>query len=140
MKLDKETNILIIGLGVIGGSYAMALSRKGYKVSCITKEAQEINFGLEKGMICYGSTEVEPDFVAKSDLIILAARPAMGKTSFALNIAQNVGLLANIPVAIFSLEMSRDQLVQRLLCSEAEIDSHRIRTGELQAKRQVPPI
>lgn len=70
----------------------------------------------------------------KSDLIILAARPAMGKTSFALNIAQNVGLLANIPVAIFSLEMSRDQLVQRLLCSEAEIDSHRIRTGELQAK------
>jgi len=70
----------------------------------------------------------------KSDLIILAARPAMGKTSFALNIAQNVGLKANIPVAIFSLEMSRDQLVSRLLCSEAEIDSGRIRTGDLNNK------
>ena len=75
MKLDKETNILIIGLGVIGGSYAMALSRKGYKVSCITKEAQDVKFGLEQGMICYGSTEVEPDLVAKSDLIIFALYP-----------------------------------------------------------------
>ena len=70
----------------------------------------------------------------KSDLIILAARPAMGKTSFALNIAQNVGIRANVPVAIFSLEMSRDQLVSRLLCSEAEIDSGRIRTGDLSSK------
>ena len=70
----------------------------------------------------------------KSDLIILAARPAMGKTSFALNIAQNVGLQANIPVAIFSLEMARDQLVSRLLCSEAEIDSQRIKTGDLTPK------
>lgn len=70
----------------------------------------------------------------KSDLIILAARPAMGKTSFALNIAQNVALKSNIPVAIFSLEMSKEQLTQRLLCSEAEVDAQRIRTGEMQAK------
>ena len=70
----------------------------------------------------------------KSDLIILAARPAMGKTSFALNIAQNVALKANIPVAIFSLEMSKDQLVQRLLCSEAEVDTQRLKTGNMQAK------
>ena len=70
----------------------------------------------------------------KSDLIILAARPAMGKTSFALNIAQNVALRANVPVAIFSLEMSYDQLVQRMLCSEAEIDSQRVKTGDLSAK------
>jgi replicative DNA helicase len=70
----------------------------------------------------------------KSDLIILAARPAMGKTSFALNIAQNVALKANIPVAIFSLEMSKEQLVQRLLCAEAEVDTQRLKTGNMQAK------
>ena len=70
----------------------------------------------------------------KSDLIILAARPAMGKTAFALNIAQNVALRANTPVAIFSLEMSKKQLVQRLLCSEAEVDTQRLKTGNMQAK------
>ena len=70
----------------------------------------------------------------KSDLIILAARPAMGKTAFALNIAQNVALRAKVPVAIFSLEMSKDQLVTRMLCSEAEIDSQRVKTGNMQSK------
>ena len=71
----------------------------------------------------------------KSDLIILAARPAMGKTSFALNIAQNVALKANVPVAIFSLEMSMDQLVQRLLCSEAEVDTQKIKDRKYAGKR-----
>ncbi len=70
----------------------------------------------------------------KSDLIILAARPAMGKTAFALNIAQNVALRSNVPVAIFSLEMSKEQLVQRLLCAEAEVDTQRLKTGNMQAK------
>ncbi|HEX2034079.1 MAG TPA: replicative DNA helicase [Chloroflexota bacterium] len=65
----------------------------------------------------------------RSDLIILAARPGMGKTSFALNIASHAALKNHITVGIFSLEMSRDQLVQRLICSEAGIDSHRLRTG-----------
>ena len=70
----------------------------------------------------------------KSDLIILAARPAMGKTALALNIAQNVALRAKVPVAIFSLEMSKDQLAQRLMCSEAEVDTQRLKTGNVQAK------
>ncbi len=70
----------------------------------------------------------------KSDLIIIAARPAMGKTSFALNIAQNVALRENGAVAIFSLEMSRDQLTQRLLGAEAEVDAGRIKTGDLNSK------
>ncbi|MGH2350590.1 MAG: replicative DNA helicase [Chloroflexota bacterium] len=65
----------------------------------------------------------------RSDLIVLAARPGMGKTSFALNIASHAALKNHIAVGIFSLEMSRDQLVQRLICSEAGIDSHRLRTG-----------
>lgn len=70
----------------------------------------------------------------KSDLIIIAARPAMGKTAFALNIAQNVALQSNVPVAIFSLEMSKQQLMQRMLCSEAEVDTQRIKTGNMQNK------
>jgi replicative DNA helicase len=64
-----------------------------------------------------------------SDLIILAARPSMGKTALALNIARNAAVDANIPVAIFSLEMSKEQLSLRMLCSEARIDSSRIRSG-----------
>ncbi|MDL1964141.1 MAG: replicative DNA helicase [Deltaproteobacteria bacterium] len=65
----------------------------------------------------------------KSELIILAARPSMGKTALALNIARNVAIDANVPVAIFSLEMSKEQLSMRLLCSEARIDSSRLRGG-----------
>lgn len=66
-----------------------------------------------------------------SDLIIFAARPAMGKTSFALNIAQHAALHVKVPVAIFSLEMSKEQLVNRMLCSEALVDSQKVKTGML---------
>ncbi|MBQ4347673.1 MAG: replicative DNA helicase [Firmicutes bacterium] len=67
-----------------------------------------------------------------SDLILIAARPSMGKTAFALNIAQHAAIRHNVPVAIFSLEMSREQLVSRVLCSEAMLDSQRLRTGNLE--------
>lgn len=66
-----------------------------------------------------------------SDLIIIAARPSMGKTALVLNMAQNAAVRSGIPVALFSLEMSKEQLVQRLLCSEAMVDQQRVRTGEL---------
>jgi replicative DNA helicase len=66
-----------------------------------------------------------------SDLIILAARPAMGKTALALNIARNAALGGNVPVAVFSLEMSKEQLSMRMLCSEARVDSSRLRSGFL---------
>lgn len=69
-----------------------------------------------------------------SDLIIVAARPSMGKTTFCLNIAQEVGIRKKKPVALFSLEMSKEQLVQRMLCSEAEIDANRLRTGHMHAE------
>ncbi len=68
----------------------------------------------------------------KSDLIILGARPGMGKTSFALNIARNVAVNAGKTVCFFSLEMTRDQLAQRMLSSEAAIKSEKLRTGELE--------
>ena len=67
----------------------------------------------------------------KSDLILLAARPSMGKTAFALNIVQNAAIRSKVPTAIFSLEMSREQLVNRMLCSEAMLDAQKLRTGEL---------
>ncbi len=69
----------------------------------------------------------------RSDLIIVAARPSMGKTSFCLNIAANAALEAKVPVAVFSLEMSKDQLVERLLAAEAFVDLHRLRSGGLRA-------
>ena len=67
-----------------------------------------------------------------SDLIIVAARPSMGKSSLVLNIAEHVALTGGKSVAFFSLEMSKEQLVQRLLCSEAGIDASRLRIGQLQ--------
>jgi replicative DNA helicase len=66
-----------------------------------------------------------------SDLIILAARPSMGKTTFALNIASHAAVEIKIPVIMFSLEMSKEQLAIKLLCSEAGVDNQRIRTGTL---------
>ena len=65
----------------------------------------------------------------KSDLIVIGGRPSMGKTAFSLNIAQHVGVNLNEPVAIFSLEMSKEQLAFRMLCSEARVDSNSIRKG-----------
>jgi replicative DNA helicase len=66
-----------------------------------------------------------------SDLVIIAARPSMGKTALVLNMAQNAAVKSKVPVALFSLEMSKEQLVQRILCSEAMVDQQRVRTGEL---------
>jgi len=67
-----------------------------------------------------------------SDLVIVAARPAMGKSAFALNIATNAAIRANAGVAIFSLEMSKEQMTNRILCSEAMVDSNKVRTGKIE--------
>ena len=67
-----------------------------------------------------------------SDLILVAARPAMSKSAFALNIAANAALKGNTAVAVFSLEMSKEQLVNRILCSESMVDSNKVRTGKLE--------
>ena len=66
-----------------------------------------------------------------SDLILIAARPAMGKSAFALNIATNAALKAKVPAVLFSLEMSKEQMVNRILCSEAMVDSNKVRTGKI---------
>jgi len=67
----------------------------------------------------------------RSDLVIIAARPSMGKTAFAMNIAENAAIEDGKTVAVFSLEMSKEALLQRMLCSVAKVDSHRFRTGSL---------
>lgn len=67
----------------------------------------------------------------KSDLIILAARPSVGKTSFALDVARNAAVKANVPTVIFSLEMSKEQLVDRMLQAQAQVDGWKLRTGKL---------
>ena len=67
----------------------------------------------------------------RNDLIIVGARPSVGKTAFALNIAQNVATKTDEKVAIFSLEMGAEQLVMRMLCAEGNIDAQRLRTGSL---------
>ncbi len=67
----------------------------------------------------------------KSQFIIIAGRPSMGKSSFAMNIAEHVAVEENVPVAFFSLEVSRDQLAQNMLCSHARIDAHKMRRGYL---------
>jgi len=68
----------------------------------------------------------------KSTLVLIAARPAMGKTAFALNIATNAAVRENVPTIIFSLEMAKEELVNRILCSEALVDSNKIRTGKME--------
>ncbi|MCR1833716.1 replicative DNA helicase [Oceanobacillus caeni] len=70
----------------------------------------------------------------RNDLIIIAARPSVGKTAFALNVAQSVAVNTDENVAIFSLEMGADQLVQRMLCAEGNIDAQRLRNGQLEAE------
>jgi len=89
-----------------------------------------------------GITGIPTDFVDldkminglnNSHLIILASRPGMGKTAFALNVAENVACKNQVPVGIFSLEMTADQLVHRIVCSQSEVESSKIRTGSLSA-------
>jgi len=84
--------------------------------------------GLATG---YGGLDNQTSGLQSSELIILAARPSMGKTALALNIAENVALRQRQPVAMFSLEMSKESLLQRLVGSQARVDSHKLRTGQL---------
>ena len=77
MNFSKDTKILIIGLGVIGGSYAAGLSREGYNVSAISKEQKDIDYALERNMIRYGTTENEEALIKSSEIIIFALYPTV---------------------------------------------------------------
>lgn len=75
MTLNKNTRILIVGLGLMGGSYAKALTRRGYRVSAITKEQSSVDYALREGIIAYGTTAIEPELIAGSELIVFALYP-----------------------------------------------------------------
>jgi replicative DNA helicase len=75
----------------------------------------------------------------RAEMIVIAARPSMGKTALAMNIAEHVALIEGKPVAVFSLEMSSQQLVQRLLCSRAKVNLQRVRNGFL-SERDFPSL
>ncbi len=91
-------------------------------------ERKELVTGVSSG---YDEFDKKTAGLQPSDLIILAARPSMGKTALAMNIAQHAAIESKVPVAIFSLEMSSEQLGMRMLCSVSRVDSHRLRTGFL---------
>lgn len=84
--------------------------------------------GVETG---FNDLDYKTSGFHKSDLIIIAARPAMGKSAFAINIATHAAANNNVPVVIFNLEMSKEQVANRILCSEAMVDSNKIRTGKI---------
>lgn len=75
MKLNKDMKILIVGLGLIGGSYAEALSKKGYEVGAIDQKQEAIDFALRKGYIASGKTSVDKDYVGKFDIVVFAIYP-----------------------------------------------------------------
>ncbi len=75
MKLTKEMNILIVGLGLLGGSYAEALTKAGFKVKAITKEQSSVDFALKKGIIAYGTTKVDKELIGNAELVIFALYP-----------------------------------------------------------------
>jgi len=75
MKLNKNMKILIVGLGLMGGSYARALHRRGYSISAITKDQTSIDFALSRGIIDKGTTEIDADIIGEADLIVFALYP-----------------------------------------------------------------
>ena len=75
MKLNKDMNILIVGLGLLGGSYAEALKKQGYKVSAITRSQSSVDFALSKGIIDYGTTKIESELLGSADLVVFALYP-----------------------------------------------------------------
>lgn len=85
--------------------------------------------GISSG---FSDLDLKTSGLHNSDLIIVAARPAMGKSAFAINIATNVAIQSSKPVAIFNLEMSKEQVGNRILCCEAMVDSNKIRTGQIE--------
>ncbi len=79
MKLIKKINILIVGLGLLGGSYAKGLKKMGFEVNAITKDSSSVDYALNNGIIDYGTTEIEPEIIGQADLVVFALYPHIFK-------------------------------------------------------------
>jgi replicative DNA helicase len=113
-----------IGRGFIG---VQEIIKELGGIDALLQRGQRIT-GLET---YYSELDEKTSGLQPSDLVILAARPSMGKTSFAMNIAENAAIHGSKVVGVFSLEMSKEALLQRMLCSVARVDAHKFRTGSL---------
>lgn len=131
-QLVDECERLIFSAGerTVSGAFTPLKPLLGETYDRIEKMSQS---GLPGTGLLSGFEEIDQitSGLQPSDLIILAARPSMGKTALALNLSTHVALREKQPVAIFSLEMAKEQLALRVLCSEASVDQHRIRQGEV---------
>jgi len=109
--------------------YSMkSILKESFKTIEKLYESREIVTGVPTG---FDEIDKLTSGFQPSDLIIIAGRPSMGKTAFSLNIARHAAVEKSIPVVVFSLEMSKEQLAMRMLCSEAKVDAHRLRGGFL---------
>jgi replicative DNA helicase len=132
--LDQaEQSIFEIAEGAVRTGFEPVgdIVRKSFKSIDELSERRDMVTGVPTGFVEF---EELTSGLQPSEMIIVAARPAMGKTSFCLNIAQHAGLTGSHTVGVFSLEMSREQLVMRLLCGEARVDMHRLRSGFVSEK------
>lgn len=120
-KLNKDTEILIVGLGVIGGGYAKALSAAGFTVRCITKEQKDVDYALDAKIIKEGSTDVREDFIKRSGLIIFALYPSV----FIDWVEENQGLFApgTIITDVTGVKCSVISKVQNMLRGDVEFIS-----------------
>jgi replicative DNA helicase len=115
----------------VGFASMREIVKESFRTIDQLSQSKDVVTGLATGFV---DIDEMTSGLQKGDLVIVAARPAMGKTSFCLNIAQHVALRVGETVGLFSLEMSKEQLALRLLCADARIDAHRLRTGKLNEK------
>lgn len=137
--LDRaEKSIFEIAQNKIRDSFVAMKNIVGHSFAIVERlyERKEMVTGLATGFV---DLDERTSGFQPSDLIIVAGRPSMGKTAFVLNIAAHAAIEKGRSVAIFSLEMSKEQLVLRLLGSESRVDAHKLRTGHL-AERDWPPL
>lgn len=127
---SAETRIFQISERHMKRSY-VSMDKAVDDVMHLIDKIQKQDSGITGVPTGYSALDQKTGGFQPSDLIILAARPSIGKTALALSIARNVSIEKNIPVAVFSLEMSVTQLVLRLLCAEARVNMHEVRTGTL---------
>ena len=121
MELTKETKILIIGLGVIGGSYAKRLTERGYKVRAITKNEEDLKFAIENRMIDGGTTETDPNLIRDSELIIFALYPTIFKEWIAMH--QHLFAPGTLITDVSGVKSSVVKPIQSILRSDVEFIS-----------------